>query len=480
MTDIVEPFNVEVEQALIAAILNDNRAYSRVSGELLPKHFYEPVLGRIYEACGKLIDKGEYASAQRLAKHFDADPALEQMGGGRYLVDLQDSVVTIVAAADYAKDIKRLWQKRQLIRLGLSIVESAQTDEVGESVDQDIVAAEEQLFEIAGESRSAAPVKASDAAWETLQEIDAAVKAKRAGQVVGLPTGLAPLDERIGGLHKSLLYVVAGGTSQGKSALAGGIAETVAAAGNTVLFVSLEMPRSQVMRRAYSRLTGITVTAMDRATLSRQEQIALADAGMQIGRWPMSVLDKGDLSLSELRSHARRMRMAGPLGLIVVDYLQLLQPPTATRYEGRVQEVAKISRGLKALAMDLECPVVALSQLSREVDKRDDKRPKLSDLRESGTIEQDADVVLFVFREEKYLRDAKPGHSADEAERANHTSTFERVRGTAEIIVAKQRNGAIGDCLVGFDGRRMMFTSERHLEPASAQDIAQQQMLEGL
>ncbi len=471
------PINTEAEQALLGAILANNAAYEKVSDFLSAEQFADPVHARIFEACGTLIERGQIANAIQLKNLFEQEAALADIGGAQYLAKLQSSYVTIINAKDYGKTIHDLYLRRQLISLGEDIFNDAYEHDLELDANRQIEVAEERLYNLAeaGQTEGGlSPFKS--AVLESLNMTEAAMR--RDGRLAGVSTGLADLDKLLGGLHKSDLCILAARPSMGKSALATNIAfhaashprEELDADGNPVMipqavaFFSLEMSSEQLATRILSARARVRSDAMRKGEIKHKEYDAVFDASRELYELPLFVDDTPAISLVLLRTRARRLKRQHGLSLIVVDYLQLMQPPAGRRNDNRVQEVSEITRGLKAIAKDLDVPVLALSQLSRQVEQREDKRPQLSDLRESGSIEQDADVVMFIFREQYYAERAEPTQRDDENDdkyderHAKWRERCDKVLGIAEVIVAKQRHGPIGTRKFQFDGNTTTFS----------------------
>jgi len=470
------PSNDEAEQALLGAILANNAAYEKVSDFLRPEHFSDAVHARIFEACGKLIERGQIANAIQLKNLFEQESALAEVGGAQYLAQLQSSYVTIINAVDYGKTIHDLYLRRQLIALGEDMVNDAFDYDLDIDASQQIAGAEDKLYKLAeiGETEGGLnPFRT--AVLESLHMTEAAMK--RDG-LAGVASGLNDLDKLLGGFHPSDLVILAARPSMGKTSLATNIAYNVAAAPRTerdaegnpveqrqpVAFFSLEMSAEQLASRVIAERTGVRSDSMRRGDIQDEDFDRIFEASRVLSELPLFVDDTPALSVSQVRTRARRLKRQHGLSLIVIDYLQLMQPPVGRRTDNRVQEVSEITRGLKALAKDLDVPVIALSQLSRAVEQREDKRPQLSDLRESGSIEQDADVVMFIYRDQYYLERAEPtqrdGEDMDKfGERLERwKERCERAYGKAEIIIAKQRHGPIGAREFAFDGDTTSFS----------------------
>ncbi len=482
------PQNVEVEAALLGAILTNNRAFERISEFLKPDHFFEPIHGRIFEAAAKMIERGQVASPLTLKHFFENDEALAEVGGTAYLYELAASVVSVVNAADYGRTVQDLYIKRALIGLGEDVVNDAYANDIEISASQQIEKTEQSLYDLAtsGETERGS-VTLKEAATVALNLAEEAFR--RDSHIVGITTGLDLLDRKLGGLHSSDLLILAGRPSMGKTALATNIAFNAAKAvlnasskpeserkgeSGCVLFFSLEMSSEQLATRILSEQAELPSDRIRRGDVNSEEFTRLVSATQELHRVPLIIDDTPALSISAVRTRARRIkRQQGGLALIVVDYLQLLQGSSGGREQNRVNEIGEISRGLKTLAKELEVPVIALSQLSRQVENREDKRPQLSDLRESGSIEQDADVVMFIFREEYYLEKAEPMQNADEPRDKfeNRAEAWQEriaeVRNTASVIIAKQRHGPVGTIDLYFDGSLTRFADldRQHSDP---------------
>jgi replicative DNA helicase len=464
------PQNIPAEKALLGAIFVNNRAFERVSEFLRPEHFAIEQHGRIYAAAGLLIERGQIADPVTLRRYFEQEQTLAEIGGPAYLMELAESATTVINAGEYGRLIHDLHLKRELIDIGENMVNDAFSGEVDETATGQIEKSEQRLYDLATTGEY-------DRGFETFarsleKAIEMAERAhKREGKIAGITTGFRDIDLLLGGLHPSDLVILAGRPAMGKTALATNIAFNAAstyvrskgAEGAVVGFFSLEMSSEQLAARVLSEATNISSDAMRKGQLSNEEFDRLAAAVPEINRLPMFIDDTPGLTVSALRTRARRLKRQHNLGLIVIDYLQLISGGAAARPDNRVQEVSEITRGLKILAKELNVPVLALSQLSRQVESRDDKKPQLADLRESGSIEQDADVVMFIFREEYYVNLRKPAQRDEEdsskfAERhLKWEERMERVRNLAEIIVAKQRHGPVGTVELMFQGRFTRF-----------------------
>ena len=462
------PNNLEAEQALLGAILVNNDIAAQVGSFLSAEDFYEPVHARIYEAANKLIDRGQIANPTTLRALFEQDEALSDIGGAEYLRRLANAAVTIINAEDYARVIHDLAQRRQLIRIGEDMVNTAYNPSVDEEAVLQIEAAEQRLYNLAEKGRYEGGFKPFAAALtEAVENAEAALK--RDGHLTGVTTGLRDLDSRLGGLHRSDLIILAGRPSMGKTALATNIAFSAAKAhleksghqnddGAAVAFFSLEMSAEQLASRLLAEETNIPTEKLRRGQFSSDDFVRIAQAAQRIEDCQFFIDDTPAITIATLRARARRLKRQYDIGMIVVDYLQLVRGASAGRDHNRVLEVSEITQGLKAIAKELEIPVLALSQLSRQVEQRDDKRPQLSDLRESGAIEQDADVVMFIFREEYYHERRRPGEM-ETAEGHEWQDKMQRIQGIAEVIIGKHRHGPTGTVRLLFNGLVTKFSN---------------------
>jgi replicative DNA helicase len=471
------PMNLEAEQQLLGALLSNNTAYDRVSEFLLPQHFADERHARIYEAIGQVYTRGNVANPITLKERFERDQSLADVGGAQYLARLASSVVAVVNARDYARVVHDLFLRRQLIALGSDVVNDAYAFEDDLSAREQMEATEQKLFELARNGEYEGGFKEFHSALEAA--IDMAEKAyKRDSHVTGVTTGLKDLDKKLGGFHPSDLIILAGRPSMGKTALAtkmafaaaGAFKERVAEDGSKevvegakVAFFSLEMSAEQLATRLLSEVTRIPSDKIRRGEVRGEDFPRFVEAAQQLHRLPLYIDDTPALSVSALRTRARRLHRTVGLGMIVIDYLQLLTLPANARPESRVQEISAITRGLKAIAKELDVPIIALSQLSRAVELREDKRPQLADLRESGSIEQDADVVMFVFREEYYHARSEPARRPEEGDEKFHDryekwqQRGQEIHNVAEVIIGKQRHGPIGTVRLFFDGTYTKF-----------------------
>ncbi|NGR08711.1 replicative DNA helicase [bacterium SGD-2] len=472
------PHNIEAEQALLGAILVNNDAYYRVSDFLKPEHFFEPLHKKIYEVAGDLIRMGKMANPVTLKTFLPANEKVGELTVAQYLARLAAEAVTIINAADYGRAIYDLATRRSLISLGEEMVNLAYDAPVDMPPNEQIEMAERRLFELAETGRYDGGFESF--AEATRQAVDMANAAfMRDGGLSGISTGLRDLDRRMGGLQPSDLIVLAGRPGMGKTSLATNIAFNIAQAyepiqqadgtfkaarGGVVGFFSLEMSSEQLATRIISEQTEISSAKIRRGEISEAEFEKLVACAQMMQKVPLYIDQTGGISIAQLAARARRLKRQRGLDVIIIDYIQLMQGSSIRASQNRVQEITEITTGLKALAKELNTPIIALSQLSRQVETRDDKRPQLSDLRESGSIEQDADVVLFVYREEYYLKNKEPKPGTDEYLRWE--AEMNEVRGKAEVIIAKQRHGPTGTVTLGFQGEFTRFhdlADESHL-----------------
>ncbi|MEO8455829.1 MAG: replicative DNA helicase [Sphingomicrobium sp.] len=464
------PQNVEAEAALLGALMIDNRLVEDVQLKLRPDHFFEPLHARIYEAILRMTDANRVANPVTLRPLFESDESIKEVGGPAYLAQLTGSGAAVIGARDFAQQIYDLALLRALIGVGRDLVEGALDTSEDVAPLAQIERAETELYKVAEEGGAEGRAKSfSDATKEALEMAERALNS--GGHLSGFTTGLESLNSKIGGLHKSDLIIVAGRPGMGKSALGTNIAfaaaqrflrdaedgiEPAKSAGAPVALFSLEMSADQLATRILAEESGISSENLRMGKISQQEFRHLARAAAELQNLPLYIDDTPGLTIAALRTRARRLKRQKGIGVIVVDYLQLLQGTSRSSNENRVQEISEISRGLKQLAKELDLPVIGLSQLSRAVEQREDKRPQLSDLRESGSIEQDADIVLFIYREDYYLAAKQPGD--DHPDFAAWQEEMARAYGRAEVIVAKQRHGSTGKVRLKFDSRITKFS----------------------
>ncbi|MEM9853969.1 MAG: replicative DNA helicase [Pseudomonadota bacterium] len=467
------PHSIEAEQQLLGAILTNNNLYDRVSAVVNAGHFYDPVHARIWDTAATRINRNALASPVTLKAFLEEDEGLRELGGSGYLAKLAGSAISAFAARDYAQMIYDLAIRRKLIEVGREISDRALRMEVSSDPKEQIVEAEQTLYQLAEEGQTESGFQSFLKA--TLDAINVANAAfKRDGGLAGVSTGLMDLDKKLGGLHRSDLLILAGRPSMGKTSLATNIAFNIARSyrkgltddgkegaieGGVVGFFSLEMSAEQLATRVLSDASEIPSEMVRRGSFNETEFRRFTDAAKELEACPLFIDDTAALPISHLAARARRLKRSHGLDVLIVDYLQLVRPASAK--DSRVNEVSEITQGLKAIAKELDIPVIALSQLSRQVEQRDDKRPQLSDLRESGSIEQDADVVMFVFREEYYAEREKPSDDKLD-EMAAWQERMERLHGKAEIIIGKQRHGPIGTVELSFEGRYTRFGNLAH------------------
>src|SRR6187549_2240729 len=463
------PHNIEAEQSLLGAILVNNDAFYRVSDFLEPKHFFEPIHQTIFETAGSLIRMGKVATPVTLKTFLPADTDIGGMTVGQYLARVAAEATTIINAQDYGRTIYDMALRRDLIRIGEDMVNVAFDAPVDFAPRAQIEDAERQLYELAESGRYDGGFQGFAQAMKVALDM-AANAYQRDGKLSGTATGLRDLDAKMGGLQRSDLIIVAGRPGMGKTALATNIAYNVAKAyesqvqadgtmkavnGGVVGFFSCEMSAEQLATRILAEQTGISSSLIRRGGITQSEFDKIRDYTIELQHLPLFVDETGGLSISQLTARARRLKRQRGLDVLVIDYIQLMTGSSKKAQQGRVQEVTEITTGLKALAKELNVPIVALSQLSRQVESRDDKRPQLSDLRESGSIEQDADVVMFVYREEYYLKNKEPKPGTQEY--ITWEGTMNDVRGKAEVIIGKQRHGPTGTISMGFQGEYTRF-----------------------
>lgn len=456
----VLPYNVEAEQSLLGAIMLNNDCLENVSEVLQPEYFAVPVNGKIYSAICVLVRKGQIADPITLKAYFEKNDELKTIGGGDYLVQLVNAVISISGAEDYANVIYDLYLRRQLILIGEEMSSKAGTFELEINAQDQIENAEAKLYNLSVANRRGSFVSFSDASVSTLNTVEQAYKSD--SSITGITTGFIDLNKWMGGLNRSDLIILAGRPSMGKTALATNIAFNAAMAykentegAGKVAFFSLEMSSEQLVTRILAQESLIPSERIRRGEIKEEDFNNIVEANKKLTELPLYIDDTPALTVSAVRARSRKLQRQHGLDLIVVDYLQLLQGTTDKRNENRVQEISEITRSLKSLAKELNVPVLALSQLSRAVEARDDKRPQLADLRESGSIEQDADVVMFVYREEYYEARKEPSPGTEK--HMQWLDRMSKVYNLAEVILAKQRHGPIGTVRLFFDGRYTKF-----------------------
>ncbi len=462
------PHSVEAEQQLLGAILTNNDVYDRIASLIGAQHFYDPVHARIFEIAAARIAKNQLASPVTLKAFMEEDEGLKELGGPAYLARLAGAAISAFAVRDYAQMIYDFAIRRELIGLGRDISAKAARVDVALEPKEQIVEAEQQLYQLSEQGQSESGFQSFlRAVTDAVNVANAAYQ--RDGGLAGVSTGLVDMDKKLGGLHRSDLLILAGRPSMGKTSLATNIAFNIAKAykrgltpdgtegavdGGVVGFYSLEMSAEQLAARILSEASEVPSEQIRRGDMTEAEFRRFVEAAKTLESCPLYIDDTPALPISQLAARARRLKRTHGLDVLIVDYLQLVRPSSAK--DSRVNEVSEITQGLKAIAKELDIPVVALSQLSRQVESRDDKRPQLSDLRESGSIEQDADVVMFVFREEYYAEREKPSDDKLD-EMAVWQERMEKLHGKAEVIVGKQRHGPIGTVELSFEGRFTRF-----------------------
>jgi replicative DNA helicase len=470
------PHNFEAEQALLGAILVNNAAYQRVAEFLRPEHFADPLHGKLFDSLAKLIERGQVVSAVTLKTYIEHDTDMKMVGGAAYLGHLAAASVHVIDAGAFGQTIHDLYLRRQLIDLGEGVVNGAFAGDVEETALQQIEGAEKKLYDLATTGQTEGGFKPfRTSLTEAMVAAEAAYN--RAGQLNGVATGLFQLDQLLGGLHRSDLIILAARPAMGKSALATNIGFNAAKAyreeivdgapkvvdGAVVGFFSLEMSAEQLATRMLSEQAELPSEKIRKGELISADFDRVLNISRELEHLNFFIDDTPALSIAGLRTRARRLKRTHGLGLIIVDYLQLLAPAGRSRQDNRVQEVSEITRGLKTLAKELDVPVVALSQLSRAVEQREDKRPLLADLRESGSIEQDADVVMFIYRDDYYLiREEPKRRDSETSEHFNQRLDDWKLRceqnyGKAEVIIAKQRHGPTGVVRLAFQGEFTKF-----------------------
>ncbi len=453
------PSNIDAEQALIGSVLVNNDIIDEVASIINFNEFYDPVHSKIYSSIEKLHNKGMIANPITLKTSFEKDDNLSEVGGTEYLVKLTRLSSSVKQSIDYAKIIHEKFVKRELFKISEYLSEDAIDEKLEKSGEDIIQDTEKMLFDLAERGTfNQSFLKFDQALDQTIEMATNAMKSDTG--IVGIPTGLNDLDERLGGLHKSDLVIIAGRPSMGKTALATNIAYYAAkkvlddgdAKKTSIAFFSLEMSSEQLATRIISEQSRIKSNDIRRGKVTEEEFNRLIETSRNIHQLPLIIDETPAVTIATLSNRARRIKRKFGLNLIVVDYIQLMSSGSR-KYDGRVQEISEITQGLKALAKELNVPVLALSQLSRAVEQRDDKKPQLADLRESGSIEQDADVVIFVFREEYYVANKEPKMGT--TEHMEWQSKMSEINGQANLIIGKQRHGPTGTINVEFEG---MFT----------------------
>lgn len=462
------PHNIEAEQALLGALLINNDAFDRVSDFLKPKHFFESLHAKIYEVTASLVSAGKLANPVTLKPFIPADEKITDMTVFNYVIRLATEAVTVINAADYGRIIYDLYTRRSLINLGEDIVNTAYDAPVDLAPGKQIEDAEQRLFQLAETGRYGSGFENFSEALTKAIDMAGAAR-KRSSKLSGIPTHIHTLDERMGGLQRSDLIILAGRPGMGKTSLATNIAFNIAAAyqaenklddaaeneGGVVGFFSLEMSSEQLATRIIAEQAEISSSKIRRGDITENDFTKLMRSMHKMQQVPLYIDQTGGISIAQLAARARRLKRQRNLDVLVIDYVQLMSGSSRRASENRVQEITEITTGLKSLAKELNVPIIALSQLSRQVESREDKRPQLSDLRESGSIEQDADVVLFVYREEYYIKNREPKVGTEE--HLKWQADMENAFGKAEVIIAKQRHGPTGTVKLAFQSEFTRF-----------------------
>ena len=465
------PSNIEAEQGLLGAILINNESYDKVSGFLKEEHFYEGLHGRIFDAAAQMIQMGQLATPVTMKDFFIDDPVMQEIGGVKYLARLAVDATSVFNIRDFGRTILDLAIRRGLINVGAEIVELALDADINSEPAKQIEQAEQSLYNLSSSEKYGGGFKNFASAGEEVVSMTVAAH-KNEGGLAGISTGINDLDQIMGGLQKSDLIVLAGRPSMGKTALATNIAFRVANAhetelradgeekttkGGSVAFFSLEMSSEQLGTRIISEQAEVSSSDMRRGKTTEEEVEKVIKVTESLSQIPLYIDDTGGLTIGQISARARRLKRQKGLDLIILDYIQLLLGSGKSNSNtNRVQEITAITMGLKSLAKELDVPVIALSQLNRNIEQREDKRPMLSDLRESGSIEQDADVVCFVYREEYYVERSQPHE--DSVEHSEWQVKMDEVMGKAEVIVAKQRHGPVGTVPLQFEGKYTRFS----------------------
>ena len=458
------PSNIEAEQAVIASILVSNDIYDEISPILNPQKFFDPIHVKLYETIEKLISKGLLANPITLKNHFENNEGLKELGGQEYLIKITKFSTSVKQAIDYANIVQEMHVRRELIKISQSVLDEASTNaDVSTSGVEIIQNAEKSLFDLAERGHfNQSFIKFESALKQTIEMAKSAYQNDEG--IVGVPTGLTDLDARLGGMHKQDLIIIAGRPCMGKTALATNIAFHAAkniekkGTKSTVAFFSLEMSSEQLSTRILSEQSKIRSNDIRRGKVSEKEFEQFIETSKNIFELPLYIDETPAVTIATISNRSRRIKRLFGLELIVIDYIQLMKSSRKMEFN-RVQEISEITQGLKALAKELNVPVLALSQLSRQVEHRDDKKPQLADLRESGSIEQDADVVMFIFREAYYLERKEP--TLGSIEHAEWQQKMNEISSLADIMISKQRHGPTGNVKVEFEA---MYTRFKNLE----------------
>ena len=457
------PMNLEAEQALLASLLTDNKTYEKVSDFLRRNHFYDDINSKIYEGISKLIENSQLADPLTLKNYFIQKNELDLIGGDNYLIELAKNSTVLSNVNEYGKLIYDLFQRREVIKISDNIINEAHSFDLETNASEIIEKAESELFNLSSTGETGKDLQ--NFSTSLAQAINSAELAyKREGHLSGIATGFTDLDQLLGGLHKTDLIILAGRPSMGKTALDTNIAFKMVNTKsiddenkkNIVGFFSLEMSSEQLATRILAEDSSISSEKIRRGQLNSNDFQKIVKSSQTLGDLSLYIDDSPNLSISALRTRARRLKRKYGLNAIVIDYLQLIRP-SLSRPDNRVLEIAEMTRNLKSLAKELNIPVLCLSQLSRQVEQRDDKRPQLSDLRESGAIEQDADVVMFIYREEYYIERKEPSSGTEDYQKWQEKMA--KIHNVAEVLVAKQRHGPIGKVTLHFEGSITKFSN---------------------
>ena len=449
------PNNIEAEQAVIGSVLTSNEIFDDISSIISENNFYDPLHQKIYSAINNLIYKGMLANPITLKSYFENEK--DDLNVPEYLIKITKFATSSRQSIEYSKIIYDMYVRRELIKISENIIDNAKSSDLNTNGQSIIEESEKILYDLAEKgSVSSSLIKFDDAVKQTIDMASSAYKNEEG--IVGVPTGLRDLDDRLGGLHKSDLVIIAGRPSMGKTALATNIAfhaaKKIQESGrkSAIAFFSLEMSSEQLSTRILAEQSRIKSNDIRRGKISEEQFEQFIETSKDISELPLYIDETPAISVAALSNRARRIKRLYGLDMLVIDYIQLMRASSAVK-EGRVQEISEITQGLKALAKELTIPVLALSQLSRAVEQRDDKKPLLSDLRESGSIEQDADVVMFVYRESYYLKAKEPRPAT--VEHAEWQAKMNEVSHLAELIIGKQRHGPTGNVMLEFEE---MFT----------------------
>ena len=454
------PMNIGAEQALLGAIISNNLALEKVENFLEPEHFSSKINGLIFKTLKKLISNDQIADLNTLKVFLENDPDFISNGGISYLLKISENSISIINSKQYGELIFDLFIRRKLIDVGTDLINDSYDDYEDQNSNIIIEKTESDLYNLTNDGDSQKGPKQFDDILSLT--IDYAEKAyKKSDEVVGLKTGLSDFDKKIGGLHKSDLIIIAGRPSMGKTAFATNIASNICNKKinnkkTNVLFFSLEMSSEQLATRVLSEISQISSEGIRTGNLSKTDFEKIIKASEKLKELSLFIDDSPALTISSIRTRSRRLKRKHGLDLIIIDYLQLISGESKNLNDNRVKEISDITRGLKAIAKELNIPVVALSQLSRKVEEREEKRPQLADLRESGSIEQDADLVVFLYREEYYLARTEPPEGTEK--HVMWTSKMEKVHNIAEAIVAKHRHGPISRVKLHFNSTNTKFS----------------------